>query len=89
METILADSAMREDTISALDREFNFYLYEGSAPITFTLFDDTVGFELNDGSGFVPALIESDDPEVLEWAEKTYDRYKRQSTSLDVDDFRV
>ena len=89
METILADSVMCEDTISALERGFNFYLYEGSAPITFTLFDDTVGFELNDGSGFVPALIESDDPEVLEWAEKTYNRYKRQSTPLDVDDFRA
>ena len=56
METMLADSVTREDVISAVDREFNFYLYEGSAPITFTLFDDTVGFELNDGSGFVPAL---------------------------------
>ena len=89
METILADSAMCEDTISAFDRGFDFYLYEGSAPITFTLFDDTVGFELNDGSGFVPALVESDDPDVLEWAENTYDRYKRQSTPLDVDDFRV
>jgi len=89
METMLADSVMREDVISAIDRGFNFYLYEGSPPITFTLFDDTVGFELNDGSGFVPALVESDDPEVLEWAEKTYNRYKRQSTPLNVDDFRV
>jgi len=30
METMLADSVMHEDGISAIDRGFNFYLYEGS-----------------------------------------------------------
>ena len=37
-----------------------------SASISLGLFDNTVGFELNDGRGFVPAFIETDDGAALE-----------------------
>jgi predicted transcriptional regulator len=89
METILADSMMQEDITEFIKSEFDLYLYEGSASITFNLFDNTVAFELNDGSGFVPALIEVDDQVVLEWAEETYDQYKRDAEPLEIDDFEA
>jgi predicted transcriptional regulator len=89
METILADSVMREDTIASIETGFDLYLYDGSASITLSLFDNTVGFELNDGSGFVPAFIETDDEAVLAWAEETYEQYKREAKPLDAEDFRA
>ena len=89
METILADSVMREDVIAATDTGFDLYLYDGSAPITINLFDDVVGLELNDGSGFVPAFIETDDQVVHDWAERTYEQYKGEAKPLDAEDFRT
>jgi predicted transcriptional regulator len=89
METVLADSVMREDTIAFIEASFDLYLYDGSAPITLSLFDNTVSFEFNDGSGFVPAFVESDDEAVLEWAEETYEQHKQETEPLDVDAFRT
>ncbi|MFC7044948.1 hypothetical protein ACFQH6_05480 [Halobacteriaceae archaeon GCM10025711] len=54
---------------------------------TLGLNDDVVGIELNDGRGFVPAFIEIDDETVLAWAERTYERYKRESKPVAVDAF--
>ena len=89
MEIVLADPVTREDLIAVIETGFDLYLYDGSASITLSLFDNTVGFELNDGSGFVPAFIETDDEAVLEWAEETYEQYKREAEPLDFNAFRT
>lgn len=48
------------------------------------LFDDRVGISgYESDSGTVLALVDTDDPEVREWAETTYESYRRESRPLD------
>ena len=46
-----------------------------------------VVLQLLDDQGFVPAIVTSDDEAVLAWAERTFERYKREAEPLDVDAF--
>jgi predicted transcriptional regulator len=87
-ETVRADAAMRADLDEYMRAGGTLYLYEGeTSMVTLGLNDDVVGFELNDGRGFVPAFVETDDEAVLSWAERTYEGYRRESEPLTVDAF--
>lgn len=66
----------------------SYFLYDGG-PLGYalTIADELVILELYDGQGFVPATVISDDEQVLAWAEKTFERFKRESESLGSDAF--
>ncbi|WP_101297265.1 helix-turn-helix transcriptional regulator [Halegenticoccus soli] len=88
MNAVKADPAMREDLDRYMRAGGDLYLYDGdTSMVTLGLNDGTVGFELNDGRGFVPAFVETDDEAVVSWAERTYERYKREAERVDVDAF--
>ena len=87
MEAVLADPTMREGAIEYIEAGVEMYHYNSEASMTFGLFDGTVGFELNDGSGFVPAFIETDDEAVLAWAEEAYEHRGREAEPTDADAF--
>lgn len=87
-ETVKADPAMRADLDAYMQAGGKLYLYDDTTSmVTLGLNDQTVGFELNDGHGFIPAFIETDDKTVLEWAERTYEQYKNNSQQLNADAF--
>lgn len=88
MAVVLADPAMRADLHEYMQAGGRLYHYDGdTSMVTLGLNDDTVGFELNDGRGFVPAFVESDDEAVRSWAERTYARYRRAAEPVDADAF--
>ena len=87
-ETVRADAAMRADLDAYMAAGGVLYLYRGDTSLPcIGLYDDVVGFELNDGRGFVPGFVETDDEIVLAWAERIYERYKRESEPLGADAF--
>lgn len=58
------------------------YVYEGHLPFYLGLIDDTVQIGAEDASGMQRALLEVDHPEVIAWAEKTFETYKQQATKI-------
>jgi predicted transcriptional regulator len=88
IDLITSDSELTEwfSDLAVVDTTQLFY-YEGEFAYALELFDGLIAIELNDKKGFVPALIESDDEAVLDWAERIYDRYKREAGSIGPDAF--
>jgi predicted transcriptional regulator len=87
-ETVRADASMRADLDEYMRAGGTLYLYGGeTSMVTLGLNDDIVGLELNDGRGFVPAFVETADDDVLSWAERTYEAYRRESEPLSADAF--
>lgn len=83
LETLRADEATAERARELADAKDGVHFrYDGAVPYSLTIDDETVLLELNDGSGFVPACIESDDEVVRSWAERTYERYKRNADQI-------
>lgn len=54
---------------------FSLLVYDGAVPYFLGLVDGTVQLGVDD-DGVPAALAESDAPEVVEWAERTYERYR-------------
>lgn len=66
-------------TVYAADRELPFYL---------ALLDEgRVHLGVDDDDGFPRALLETDDPAVREWAERTYRRYRDAADEMGPDAF--
>lgn len=82
-ETVTNDPDMRADVRRYLREGGQLALHDGDFPVRLGIYDRTVGLALNDGRGFVPALIETDDEVVLEWAEDVYHQFKDESRPLD------
>lgn len=59
------------------------YLYEAEFPFGLSVFDGKVFLGAYDEDGILRALLETDDEEVLKWAERKYNGYKRESAELD------
>jgi predicted transcriptional regulator len=60
---------------------FDLFVYDGSIPYAVALLDDTVQIAA-DEDGEPRALLESNAPEVRNWAKRKIERYKRQATKL-------
>lgn len=60
---------------------FDIYKYEGSIPYAINILDETVQLVAADGDE-PRAMLESDAEAVFDWAERTYEEYKRQATFL-------
>jgi predicted transcriptional regulator len=67
--------------------ECGYFRYEDDLSYGLAIADGTVVLQLLDDQGFVPAIVTSDDEAVLAWAERTFERYKREAEPLDVDAF--
>ena len=62
---------------------FTVRLHDDLPPYGVSLFDDRIGISgFNPDSGAVRVLIDTDAPEAREWAESTYDSYRRGARSL-------
>jgi len=58
-------------------------VHDDVPPYGIALFDQRIGISgHNPDSGTVRALIDTDAPETREWAESTYDTYRRNSRPL-------
>lgn len=87
-EAVRAAPTIRADLYDYIRAGGDLYRYDGETSMPcLGLYDRTVGLELNDGRGFVPAFVESDDETALEWAERTYERFRRASTPVAPDGF--
>jgi predicted transcriptional regulator len=78
------DMATRARTALESDR-VEYYLYDGEVPFNVVIADDVVNLCLTGGSGAPNAQIQSDDPEVLAWAESTVREYRRAATPVSSD----
>lgn len=87
-EVVAADpdlAAGFQDTYELSSSEY--YRHPSELLYSVSIYDQTVVLGLIDGSGFIPASFTSDDPEVLAWAEDTFERYKSEAESIDADMF--
>jgi predicted transcriptional regulator len=82
-ETVRGDPEMRAAVQRYLRAGGELSLHDDDFPVRLGIYDETVGLALNDGRGFVPALIESDDETILRWAEEIYSRFRDESRPLD------
>ncbi|MDS0476727.1 transcriptional regulator FilR1 domain-containing protein [Natrinema sp. 1APR25-10V2] len=57
---------------------FEVLVYD-QCPFELFLCDATVGIAAHDDNGFLRLFVESDDPDVLHWAESLYERYRDRS----------
>lgn len=71
------DYAELTEEMAATGR-FRLYRYDGTIPYFVGLFDDTVQIGVDDDSE-PRALVETDNPEVQEWAATTIQDYKREA----------
>ena len=64
-----------------------YYQHPDDLSYACSIYDETVVIELNDGSGFVPAVVVSDDEAVLSWAEQTFERYRSEAELIGPNEF--
>lgn len=72
---------------SVENERFSFRVCE-DLPCGLTLLDDHVaicGYDPN--TGMLQALIDTDDPAAVEWGERTYESYRRESRPIDPTEF--
>lgn len=81
-ETLRTNSEYREvaEELLATGR-FDIYEYEGSVPYAINILDETVQLVAAEGDD-PQAMLESDTQPVFDWAERTYEEYKRQATPV-------
>lgn len=87
VDVLAHDSALRgrlRELIRCEDAEIR--LYDGEIPLAVTITDDVAHLFLRDENGLLRAAIDSDDPEVLAWAEERHERYWREASPLDADE---
>lgn len=68
------------EDLAGTDR-YEMYVYDGSIPFALCRLDDTVQIVVAEGEE-PRALLESDAPEVRNWAERTYEAYRAQATEI-------
>lgn len=62
------------------------YRTDAEVPVDLMVADDTTVLMLTDDDGTRPAVVESDDPTVREWALDTFERYRRDATPVDAEE---
>ncbi|MDS0298104.1 DUF1724 domain-containing protein [Halogeometricum sp. S1BR25-6] len=86
VDALAHDSALRRRLHELTDHEdAAVRLYDGEIPLAVTITDDVAHLFLRDENGLLRAAIDSDDPEVLAWAEARFERYWEESSSLDAE----
>ncbi len=73
-------------TALSTDR-FEVYVTDGEVPQVIGVNDDAVYFGIADERGAPLALIETDDGTVVDWAESTFESYRRDAVALFPDGF--
>ena len=90
LETVAADPELAAALARILELSHTTcYRHPGEFPCTLTICDGTVAIELNDGSGFVPAVVISDDEAVVAWAVDVFERHKQEAEPIDPAVFAV
>lgn len=64
-----------------------YHLHPGPIPYVVIISTAAVNLRLADEDGAATALIQTDDPEVREWAERTHESYLEAATELDAEAF--
>jgi predicted transcriptional regulator len=80
----VADDAALADLLRELvDSETaTVRIYDGPVPLAVTLTDSVVSLLVRDDNGRLQAALDTDNPEVTDWAEELYSRYWEESQPL-------
>ena len=79
-ETILSE--YYDEAVEALESgRFDVYLHD-RVPFELFVFEDRMGMAAHDDRGIARALVETDAPEAIAWAEDLYERYAAQAHTL-------
>lgn len=57
-------------------------VYDGEIPLAVTVADDVVNILARDDDGVLQASVDTDHPEVVEWAQRRFEHYRVQSEPL-------
>jgi len=60
-------------------------IYDGPVPLAVTLTDSVVSLLVRDDNGRLQAALDTDNPEVTDWAQEVYSRYWEESRPLEPD----
>lgn len=84
LETFVEEASMREKLGDLLDAgQLEYFHYHGEVPHIFAILDgERVGLGVDDDDGRPRAAFDIEDDTVLEWAERTFERYRSQSTRV-------
>ncbi|WP_135852524.1 helix-turn-helix transcriptional regulator [Halorussus salinus] len=63
--------------------DVGLFVYDGPIPYFLGIYDEVVHVGVEDDDGIPRALVESDAPELREWAESTYADYRRTAREFD------
>lgn len=89
LETFVEEPSMGEKLADLIDAEqLEYFHYPGGVPHIFAILDGKrLGMGVDDDDGRPQASFDIDDDTVLEWAERTFERYRSQSSRVEPDCF--
>lgn len=83
IEPVTDDAALADLLRQLVDTDSaSLYLYDGPVPLAVTHTDSVVSLLLRDDSGRLQAAVDTDSPEVSDWAREVYSRYRADSRPL-------
>ena len=80
-ETIFTRYDDRMEDVRGKDRT-ETHVYDGEFPFGLCIMDDTVFVSAYDDDGISRATLENDTDEMLEWAERYHERYRKEAESI-------
>ena len=84
IDALARESTLRRRLESLLDApDAAVRVRDSRVPVAGTLADDRVYLLVRDDSGVLRASIDTDDPEIFEWAESAFAEYWKSATPLD------
>jgi predicted transcriptional regulator len=87
VDALTGDDRLRASLRSVVTSETaTVNVYDGEIPVAVTLADDVVNILARDDRGVVQASVDTDHPEVREWAQRRFEHYRVQSTPLSAAD---
>lgn len=84
IDALVADSATRADLEALVETtDASIRVHEADLPVAVAITDGWVHLMLRDEAGVLRATVDTDDPDVLSWADGIYERYWAEATVLD------
>lgn len=89
VEAIAAQSSFRDQLLELIESgALEYYHHEREVPHIFAILDgDRVGMGVDDEAGRPQATFDIADEQVLEWAERTFERYRSSASRVTADRF--
>jgi predicted transcriptional regulator len=89
VDSLTADEGLRAQLGTVVDSESaTVRVYEAEIPLAVTVVDEVVNILVRDDRGVVQASVDTDHPEVREWAYRRFEHYRVNSDPLSAADLR-